>query len=254
MKPSTVKFHTVLILFIVFTSQAFAQKALVIAKGAGTVKNAIIVFKVDGEWGETFWAGTFMYNNRSNFKFKEELLPGTHVLELMYDMEPPVELTVNVEAGKEYEIVKNKEGQIKIYCKADDSYLGFVKELLYKTEDMPEGNACYLKQAGKVSIGDSEPDMRVMKFDSYYGNFCTLIGYKYVFNDPKDKNNVKLQFSPGPHSVELMVTGGVGAQKAEFTAEAGKTYEIKFVFVENTDKKTNDVVKGYVMPVVVEKE
>jgi len=244
------------LLFVASTFHIFSQDAIITTKKAGTIMKSVIVYKIDGQWGETFWGFAYMFNNWKNAKLEETLKPGSHTLEVMYETETPVKITFLAEAGKEYEIVKHEES-IKVLCLSDETYVGTGIPIMFNPENIPEEeNLGSLEQDEKIIIGKEKFQIRIMKIDSLYGPYNASLEFNYVFNNPKNKKAIDVKLQPGKHTLEYYVFNS-GTKSSpntiEFETEAGKSYEIKINYTENTDKETKKYIKGFFEGEVVEK-
>jgi hypothetical protein len=230
-----------------------ARAATLTASGGSTIKKAAIVFTIDGIWGRTFWAGTFMHNSRMNLRLERQLEAGVHTLELMYRLQPPVSLTFTADSGTAYRIDED-EGRVVVKRESDGAVVGRAAPASTDPAAPPPQGGCRFVQPTRARTADGDSlEVIVLTVDGRFGPHASY-PYRYIFNGPKMKDGVSIDLAPGEHEVELYGSDGKGQTRpgsARFTCEPGRTYGLELSVEEIDDPELRKVFSGILVAEVV---
>lgn len=166
-----------------------------------------------------------MYNN-ANFKIKNLVLPaGPQTLIVRPGKDAPVSLEFIAEDQKDYEIVK-QDGQIKVYCSTDGSFVATGTSVLYKETDNASANSDF-EQHLKVQLKKFRATVRICAIDGFFGEKRLHYG-GYTF--PDQDGIAKIQLTPGKHTLEFTIntkTRFSNPVRLDFEAMEHKTYTLK---------------------------
>lgn len=203
--------------------------ALLKTKGASsTLKKTACLVKVNDMYNKYYGNGG-SYNVSGNLNINTLIPCGSTTLEVIYKGMPPVHLSFNAEANREYTILADDDSKkcIKVYRKDNEKDYTPVsecgKEVLYK--ETPCSNCATVTTK-----------LTVLKLDGLYGTHYGLFPV-YIFPE-----EYVFKLEAGKHKFEVMSRYSWKPTEFDCVIESGKIYEIE------AESK-----KGEWWPVLVEK-
>lgn len=218
-----------------YEGPAKPDKEVALLTGGGAYFGSKIIWlqKIDGEYGP--YEGHFTFNDtrqpdpvfhlRHN-KFKVQLMPGRHTLEVGGTKHPHLGISFDAEAGKKYTLKKDKRtGLLDVYENANKVNTAEAENLDY--QEPAQGEPAVLAGPG---VFEWQPPKTAKLNVTLY-----KIDGKYLpFGKDLHDSHLPVKLSPGEHTLEYSCSVGdrfdFHAQKIliqKVTVEAGKKYSFK---------------------------